>query len=352
MVGRAPNGVSARGDYAADHGFRGFRDRGLAIRRELLDDVLLRRARAAGADVTEHVRVTDVLRGQAGEACGVATLEAGGRHGELRAPVVVAADGLRSVIARRLGLARTSAWPRRLSLVGHYRDVAGVDEYGEMHVERDGFVGIADVGDGVTTVAAVFPANRARAISAGRSMFLDAWLASKPHLAPRFASSTRVGATTAVGPFASHARRAFHPGALLVGDAADFFDPFTGEGIYSALRGGELVADAVVDALDASPGARSAAFAEYDRRRSREFGGKWWVERLIGIGVAIPPIVNRAARALSAHKPLADLLVGVTGDFVPAHRVLRLGYLARLFLFPLPSSLAIPLPDTDVAACR
>jgi 2-polyprenyl-6-methoxyphenol hydroxylase-like FAD-dependent oxidoreductase len=37
MMVRAPNGASARGDYAAAHGFRGFRDRGLAIRRELLD---------------------------------------------------------------------------------------------------------------------------------------------------------------------------------------------------------------------------------------------------------------------------------------------------------------------------
>src|SRR3712207_8668308 len=49
--------------------------------------------------------------------------------------------------------------------------------------------------------------------------------------------------------------RSFGPGAALVGDAADFFDPFTGEGIYAALRGGELLGEQVVgragpDALD------------------------------------------------------------------------------------------------------
>src|SRR2546427_276870 len=42
MTVRSPDGTSATGDYAASHGFRAFRDRGLAIRRELLDDVLLR----------------------------------------------------------------------------------------------------------------------------------------------------------------------------------------------------------------------------------------------------------------------------------------------------------------------
>jgi hypothetical protein len=40
---------------------------------------------------------------------------------------------------------------------------------------------------------------------------------------------------------------------------------------------------------------------------------------------------------MAARKELADLLVGVTGDFVPASQVLRLGYLARLFLLPVPS---------------
>jgi flavin-dependent dehydrogenase len=255
---------------------------------------------------------------------------------ELGAPIVVAADGLRSVVARRLGLTRTAAWPRRLSLVAHYRGVGDVGDYGEMHVERDGFVGIADVGDGVTTVAAVFPARRAREISGDRSGFLDRWLASKAQLAPRFRSATCEGAAAAVGPFASHARQASHAGALLVGDAADFFDPFTGEGIYSALRGGELVADAVAEALGA-PNAQKEAFREYERRRCTEFGGKWKVEKLIGVGVAVPSIVNRAARALSGEKRLADLLVGVTGDFVPAREVLRLGYLARLFLRPIPS---------------
>lgn len=338
MIVRAPDGTTARGDYVADHGFRAFRDCGLAIKRELLDHALLRRAREAGAEVTEGLRVTDVIRDRDGSASGVTVLKPSGGTDELRARVVVGADGLRSVVARRLGLARTAAWPHRISLVAHYRGVSEVTSYGEMHVERDGFVGIADVGNGVTTVAAVFPRRRARAISGDRSGFLDRWIVSKPHLARRFADARRDGAAAAVGPFASHARRAWYPGALLVGDAADFYDPFTGEGIHAALRGGELVSDALARGLGGAQSELVESLRAYDAARRREFGGKWWVERLIGVGVAFPPVINRAARALAGHKALADLLVGVTGDFVPAGEVLRLGYLARLLVLPVSTT--------------
>ena len=322
MTVRSPNGSVMRGDYAGSHGFRAYRDAGLAIRREILDAALLSAARAGGVEAREGVRVVDVVRDR-GRVSGVRILENGVTR-EIAAGVVVGADGLRSVVARRLGLARVSRWPRRISIVAHYRGVADVGEYGEMHVEPDGFVGIADVGDGVTTVAAVFPRARGREIGGDSAGFLERWLRSCQHLAPRFARAAREGDARAVGPFASHASRASVPGAVLVGDAADFFDPFTGEGIYAALRGAELAADAIV----------SGRTSDYDEARRSEFGGKWRVERLIGAAVACPPVLNRAVQALAARKDLADLLVGVTGDFVPAGHVLRPGFLARLFLMP------------------
>jgi hypothetical protein len=59
------------------------------------------------------------------------------------------------------------------------------------------------------------------------------------------------------------------------------------------------------------------------------------VERLIGAAVAWPPLINHAARVLSRRKDMADLLVGVAGDFVPAGEVLRPRYLLRLLFPPL-----------------
>ena len=113
MIVRAPNGALIRGDFVAQHGYSAFRDRGLAVRRVVLDPILLDCARAAGAAVTRrrarHRTSTRDAHGRA-TACSHARRRCAG---EFRAPLVIGADGLRSVVARRAGLAHTPRWPRR-----------------------------------------------------------------------------------------------------------------------------------------------------------------------------------------------------------------------------------------------
>ncbi len=332
MVVFAPSGERIHGEFVARHGFRGFRDRGLGIRREVLDTVLLRRAQSAGVHVIEGVKADDVLRDPQGRVSGVRvrgddrTEGGGGTAFEVRASLVIGADGLRSVIARRLGLTRLSRWPRRLALVSHYRGVRDMSTLGEMHVTGNGYVGLAQVGDGVTNVALVVPKSSARTMAGDPDAFLTSWLASHDSLPARFRGATRIAPVRVTGPFASRARRPFSAGVALVGDAADFFDPFTGEGIYAALRGGELLAPFAVDAARAAArgdarGERQALEA-YARARGATFAGKWRVEQLIGAAVAWPTLMNGAARVLGRDRDLSDLLIGVTGDFVPAGAVL------------------------------
>ena len=336
MTVRAPSGDRIHGEFAGAHGFRGFRDRGLAIPRRVLDATLLECARQAGATVLEGVRVNDVHADAHGRVRGVVT-------GERRAPqlhsarLVIGADGLRSVVARRLGLTRATGWPRRIAFVCHMKGVADVGPYGEMHVEHDGYLGVADLGGGVTNIALVVPSRFAHVEHGDKAAFMDAWIAKRPHLARRFGCAGRVTPVAATGPFASSTRRAWARGAALVGDAADFFDPFTGEGIYAALRGAELLVPRAMDALAPaiSLRARDEALAAYDAERKREFSGKWKVERLVAVAVAFPWIMNRAARVLSRRRDMADLLVGVVGDFVPPREVLRPSYVLPLLL-PLP----------------
>jgi flavin-dependent dehydrogenase len=329
---RAPNGAVIHGEFAAGHGFRGFRDTGLALRRVVLDAILLDAARAAGVRVEEGVVVRDVLRDADGSVAGVRADRAGGSS-ELKASLTIGADGLRSVVGRRLGLVRQGRWPRRVALVAHFEGVANLGDMGEMHVASgsEGYLGIAHVGSGVANVAAVVPTSRAAELRGDAEGFLARWIEARPHLAPRFAAARRLTTVTAVGPFNVRAKRAWLPGAALVGDAADFFDPFTGEGIYTALRGGELLALYAHAALRASSPRKShEALAAYDRARRHEFAGKWRVERLVGMAVAFPALLNRAALALQSRRDMADLLVGVTGDFVPAREVLRPSYWLRL----------------------
>jgi menaquinone-9 beta-reductase len=335
MMVRAPNGKTASGEFAANHGFHGFRDKGLAIRRTILDEIVLRGARTAGARVEESTRVTDVARNGSARVSGVTAVTADGQLRTFRARYVVGADGLRSVIGRRLGLVKTSRiWPRRIALVTHYRNVQGITDMGEMHVDYDGYFGIVDVGGGKMNVAVVVPIARARKIGADKTEFLERWIASRPHLAERFAGAERLTPVRATGPFATAARHAWSPGAALVGDAADFFDPFTGEGIYAALRGGELLAPYLAEALASNVGDEGRLLSGYDRARKREFGGKWKLERIVGMAIAYPYFMNNAAKVLSQRKDMADLLVGVAGDFIPPSIVLSPRFLFKLFISP------------------
>jgi len=156
-----------------------------------------------------------------------------------------------------------------------------------------------------------------------------------PGLKGRFDEASVAREVLAIGPFAQWSRHSVAPcgGACLVGDAADFFDPFTGQGIHAALRGAELVATTVLAALPHGRGALTRdALAPYARARRRALWGKWVLERLIGLGVGWPALATRVVRRLAGRPDLADLLVGATGNFIPAGRVLTPMTLAQLLL--------------------
>lgn len=319
----APSGVVMCGRLAGAYSF--------ALSRATFDTILLRAAARAGAVVRESTRVQDLLwDGRA--VAGVVARAGDGKRETWRARVVVGADGLRSVVARRLGLLRASA-PRRVAFTAHVAHVAGVDGVGELHVGDTGYVGLGPVGEGVTTVALVVPLRSVRAGGTDYRAGLFAQLERFPGLAGRFDPRQLVRGVLATGPFAQWAERPCVAGALLVGDAADFFDPFTGQGIYAALRGAELAAAALLPALAAGNGSGSlshAALAPYAAARRREFRSKWLFERLIALGIGWPALTNRVVRRLAVRPDLADLVVGAAGNIVPAARVLAPSVLAQL----------------------
>jgi geranylgeranyl reductase family protein len=302
-----------------------------ALPRARFDTILRAAAEQAGTEVREGVKVEELIY-DAGAVAGVTALKtANGKRETYRARVVVGADGLRSMVARRLGKVYSSP-PHRIAFTAHVADAADVVDVGEMHVGRPGYVGLGPIGAGVTTVALVLPVKEAK-----RGQHFFAELNRFPGVAGRFQARNIVRRVLATGPFARWSRRPIaggRGGALLVGDAADFFDPFTGQGIYSALRGAELAAECLIPALldGGHAPVRAELLRGYARARRREFGWKWALERIIGLAVGWPAFVERVVARMTRRPELADLLVRATGNVVPARAVFAPSVIAGLLL--------------------
>lgn len=298
---------------------------GVGIPRELLDRHLARAAAARGAEVIEGAALESLREDEAGGIHAVVRL--GGERGVIAARLLIGADGLNSRVACQLGLARQGSL-RRVALVAHLSGVSGMGDVGEMHLGPLGYVGLASVGRGLTNVAMVIEPGRAHPEPPLDATFRRL-LATFPTVRERVAPAKLASPVRGIGPFGRTTRRASARRALLVGDAADFYDPFTGEGIYTALRGAELLAQHAGRALRTDrfgPG----DLAAYDRARRREFAGKWALERIVGWVVARPRAFTRVARRLAAEPAMADQLVNVTAHVAPASRVLRPSYAWRL----------------------
>lgn len=297
-----------------------FRPTGLSLPRLVLDHHLVEAARTAGATILEERTVTDLLY-QSGAVSGAVIRDGSGRVEPIRARLTVGADGLRSTVARRLGVEHAGA-PARLAFVAHQRGVSGPADRAELHVSGSGYVGLNPVGADLTNVALVVPrrlAGNARGNPAG---FFARELAKYPAVRDRVEGARTVRDIMVTGPFAVRARQVIADGAMLVGDAADFFDPFTGEGICSALCGSELAAAVAIPALSRGGPVTRRMLRPYQTARTARFRGKWMIERLIGWGMLAPRLFDRAVARLEA-RGWSHTFIGVTGDFVPAGAVLN-----------------------------
>jgi geranylgeranyl reductase family protein len=297
---------------------------GIGIPREVLDHILFRHAAARGAQTRTGVRVTDVVRDARGGVMGVRVQGEDGER-EIRARLVIGADGLRSVVLRRLDLLRRRPRLRKLALTAHVAGFDGKPGRGEVHVTgRRACIGIAPVGGGLANVTVVIPDERSKEVAGDADGFFDAALA-----AHGFGALTRVDEVMATGPFDCPVRSAVADGALLVGDAAGYYDPFTGQGIFRALRGAELAAQTAHAALLAGD-TSARALAPYERARRRAFAPGERMQRIVESFVSRPALLGTIARRFTARPSLADAVIRVTGDVAPAGSLFTPGFWARL----------------------
>jgi geranylgeranyl reductase family protein len=301
----SPSGTTLRGDYRGGSGF--------GMPRRELDAQLVELAVARGATLWEETRaegLTVTLRG----APALRARHAGHTH-TLSARVVVGADGLRSAIARALG-GGTRVGPRRLALVAQIADVEGLHGVGEIFVAGGGYVGVAPLPGGAANVAVVQPAARAHRGMSGSALFWTE-LAHHPDLHSRVRDRPVLRGVLATGPFGWRSQRAVGNGVILVGDAAHFFDPLTGDGVAAALHGAALAAQVILQALGRLDVPTRRALAPYETMHRRLFGGRWSAQRLLGAAVAHPRLFDLGLRALTQRRELGDRIVQFAGSVAP-----------------------------------
>jgi menaquinone-9 beta-reductase len=317
-----PAGTSFRLTYGADRGG----EPAVGFDRSALDPVLLDLAEQHGAQVRRGLTATEIDLAKR-----VLTVrDATGATRHVVASVIVGADGLRSIVARAAGVARPVRLAPRVGLSYHLEDRLGATTRdARMCVIRDGYAGIAPVPGGRINVGIVLgrswlPALRRDGAEGVAGSIVEA-IPATPDDPGDWRHGRRCDSVEGAWPLGHRVTRRAGAGWLLVGDAAGFLDPFTGEGLHRALDSADLAARAIL-----AMGDRRDAFAAYDRQMRRRFMAKDVVSWLVQAFLARPALFEYAARRVASRAAVRATMGLVMGDLVPASRALDPRYLAAL----------------------
>jgi menaquinone-9 beta-reductase len=274
-------------------------------------------AERTGARRLDRTRARDVIRADGGWRV---TLTGPDGARTVRARWLIGADGARSRTARALGVERAVRVPRRLGLVAHFEGHPDLHEHGEMHVGRGLYIGLAPLAADRLNVGMAMPLDGDRRSAEER---FDRAIATLPAVARRLDGRRRLTPIRGAAPIGHRVARAAGPGWLLVGDAAGFVDPFSGEGIYRALRSARAAADALA-------GGDGGAESRYRSARRAAFGAKDALTWVVQGMVAVPPVLGYALRRLDARPAVASRLGSALGDCRPASDALSPAFLLEV----------------------
>ena len=304
------------------------------IDRVRLETTLLERAAAAGAVVLEGHAVTRVDRSPGGGW----KVDASGPDGRAtwRARYLAGADGPGSMVARAEGLARPVHRLRHAGLTMHRLDptapASDLPMPAAMVLGDGWYCGLAAVPGQRTNIGIVTSERylRQRLARGARPIDLVSDIVSRlPSDVRRSAEGRDCDALQVALPLAHRVARRAGSAFLLVGDAAGFVDPLSGEGIHRALVSAEFAADTILDARTGRPGSGDA-WRAYERRMSDRFSAKDVLSWLLQAFLSRPRLADYALRRLAARDDHRATFGSVLADLEGARDALRPGFLVGL----------------------
>jgi flavin-dependent dehydrogenase len=297
----------------------------LLVRRVEFDHLLAQLAVEAGARLIEGASISQATMRDDG-------VELVARDGRVfRAPLVVAADGVNSVVARRLGL--NAGWPADAIAIDMMEEtpsdhLASIDpdtlwvSYG--HGSSDGYAYIFPKRDHVNVgIGYLLSYYRERAPGAPYDLQqrLVAALRARGAVA---GDSSRDHFTPFLIPVGGPLRETARGRLLLAGDAGGFVNGYTAEGIYYAMVSGDLAARAILDtavavARSGNGSTRSGTGPRKDHPAVARYVAAW--RREIGVELRDSVLIRRylfrdprrvdgVVRGAQSFPMVADMIVG------------------------------------------
>jgi flavin-dependent dehydrogenase len=249
------------------------------VQRDEFDAMLLANARRRGAEVRHGVVVRDVLL----EGSRVVGVQADARDGrglvDIGAKAVIDATGRDSLLARRFGWKHREPDLNKVSVWTYYRGAKrdeGRDEGATTiaYLPDKGWFWYIPLADDVVSVGAVAEPDYLYRDTRDPEEILDREIAGCSWIRDHLAPGTRIDEVRVTGDYSYHSTRIGGDGYCLAGDAFAFLDPLFSTGVFLALKGGELAADAVHAGL-ARGSVDASDFDEYYRTQEhavRSFG--------------------------------------------------------------------------------
>jgi flavin-dependent dehydrogenase len=277
----------------------GGRQFGLGLRRYDLDHALLERAKSLAVAVREGSQVRKIGKDSRGW---ILEIERCGERASLQAKILIGADGRNSQLARRLGL-RPGRQSESVGFEIQLTQVPGVRGSVEIHQFAGGYAGLVRVDE--DTVNLCFTVNQSLLSKpVSYPSLRQTFLCGNPFLRESLANGESASELRSVWPVYFKARKCFGEGFILAGDAARVTEPVTGEGIFLALRSGQLGAQAINEALR-----QGISLSQYDRACRAEFGARLRVNHLIGALAYRTKLLPPLIRFLSRRSEILQTLV-------------------------------------------
>ncbi|MFD6922509.1 NAD(P)/FAD-dependent oxidoreductase [Streptomyces sp. NPDC059944] len=214
-----------------------------APRRYVLDPILADGAVAAGVDFQQGCAVNDLLF-DGDRVTGVRYTTPAGTVTTEEARLVVGADGMRSLVARKTGAPNVIEHPRMTCT--YYSYWSGVPSDFELYERTGRWIGVLPTNDDLTLLMAYFPQEDFGHVrKAVEPAYLDAFRTTAPELYERMQAGERVEQLYGTGHQDNYFRKAYGSGWVLVGDAVNHKDSITARGITEAFVQAQTLTDAI-----------------------------------------------------------------------------------------------------------